>query len=189
MKIDRPKGNAVAEKWLLCVATVGVCLSLMGCSTPDINPSKPHANTGYVDFYTDSPMDLSWEIKRSDQGEMKTVFSEFDPVPGTILRLASTPGNNKFEIWVMNRVTEGPQSLEVPIEDGKVTPVHVTLTSAGKTSVDRKVYGFRPSAKGYGRGTKIVTDESSVYKIGAVAESARPYQQKEQMPYYSAEAK
>jgi hypothetical protein len=89
----------------------------------------------------------------------------------------------------MNRVTEGPQSLDVSLEDGKITPVHVTLTSGGKASVDRKVYGFRPSAKGYGRGTKIVTDESAVYKIGAVAESPRTYQQKEQMPYYSAEPK
>jgi hypothetical protein len=87
----------------------------------------------------------------------------------------------------MNRVTEGPQSVDVPIEDGKVTPVHVTLAPAGKASVDRKVYGFRPSAKGYGRGTKIVTDESSVYQIGAVAENPRAYQQKERMPYYTAE--
>ena len=164
-------------------------LVITGCSTPAVNPSKPQTNTGYVDFYTDSPMDLSWEIKRADQGELQTVYSEFDPVPGTVLRLAAPPGTHKFEVWVMNRVTEGPQSLDVSLEDGKITPVHVTLTSAGKASVDRKVYGFRPSAKGYGRGTKIVTDESSVYKIGAVAESPRPYQQKEQMPYYAAEPK
>jgi hypothetical protein len=174
--------------WLL-VCLLGSVLCLAGCGTPAVNPSKPHANTGYVDFYTDSPLDLSWEIKRADQGEMQTVFSEFDPVPGTVLRLAASPGTHKFEVWVMNRVTEGPQSLDVSLEDGKITPVHVTLTSAGKASVDRKVYGFRPSAKGYGRGTKIVSDESSVYKIGAVAERARPYQQKEQMPYYSPSAK
>lgn len=164
-------------------------LVFCGCGTTSVNPSTPHTNTGYVDFYTDSPMDLSWEIKRADQGDLQTVYSEFDPVPGTVLRLAAPPGSHKFEVWVMNRVTEGPQSLDVSLEDGKITPVHVTLTSAGKASVDRKVYGFRPSAKGYGRGTKIVSDESSVYKIVAVAESPRTYQQKEQMPYYSAEPK
>jgi hypothetical protein len=182
----RREGNAPHRLMVICLLGT---LVLTGCGTPAANPSKPHANTGYVDFYTDSPLDLSWEIKRGDQGELQTVFSDFDPVPGTVLRLAGPPGTHKFEVWVMNRVTEGPQSLDVSLEDGKITPVHVTLTSGGKASVDRKVYGFRPSAKGYGRGTKIVTDESAVYKIGAVAESPRTYQQKEQMHYYSAEPK
>src|SRR5215471_12489319 len=178
--------SKAAQSLIYFVASI---LCLTGCSTPAVNPSKPHANTGYVDFYTDSPLDLSWEIKRAEKGEMQTVYSEFDPVPGTVLRLAAPPGTHKFEVWVMNRVTEGPQSLDVSLEDGKITPVHVSLTPGGKASVDRKVYGFRPSAKGYGRGTKIVTDESSVYKIGATAESSRPYQRKEKMPYYAAEPK
>lgn len=189
MKADSSRtGLLIPITWLL-ICFVVAAVGLTGCGTPNVNPSTPRANTGYVDFYTDSALDLSWEIKRSDGGELKTVFSEFEPVPGTVLRLAAPPGTHKFEVWVMNRVTEGPQSLDVTIENGKVTPVHVTLASAGKASVDRKVYGFRPSAKGYGRGTKIVTDESSVYQIGAVAEGPQAYQPKERMPYYSAGAK
>jgi len=188
MKADHSKTGSVIQATRSVIFFVAPLLCLLGCGTPNVNPSAPRANTGYVDFYTDSPLDLSWEIKCSDQGELRTIFSEFEPVPGTILRLAAPPGNHKFEVWVMNRVTEGPQTLDVSVENGKVTPVHVTLTSAGKASVDRKVYGFRPSAKGYGRGTKIVTDESSVYQIGAAAENPQAYQQKERMPYYKAEA-
>jgi hypothetical protein len=162
------------------------CLVLVGCSTTNPNPPTPKANTGYVDFYTDSNLQLAWEIKCGDEksGEMKTAYSEFDPLDGTTLRLASSPGNRKFQVWVMNRVTEGPEAVPVAVENGKVTPVHVTLTLAGTNSVRTKVYGFRGSAKGYGRGTKIESEDSEVYRIEATAEQPRAYQVKEQMPYF-----
>jgi hypothetical protein len=144
---------------------------------------------GYVDFYTDSSLSLSWEVKRAAEpgGEMKTVYSEFDPVQGTVLRLAAPPGNYRFQIWFMNQATEGPQTVQVQVADGKVTPVHVRLDSAGTTSIDRKVYGFRPSTKGFGHGTKIVVDENAVFRINALAEAPRAYDTKERMPYFSAE--
>jgi hypothetical protein len=169
-------------------AAMGLCLS--GCGTPNVNPATPRANTGYADFYTDSSLDLSWEVKRSNapDGEMQTVFSEFKPVEGTVLRLAAPPGNYRFQVWFMNLATEGPETVEVHIENGKVTPVHITLSPSGTTSVNRKVYGFRPSAKGYGRGTKIENDESAVYRIAAVAEAGRVYLPKQQMSYFKAEA-
>jgi hypothetical protein len=166
-----------------------VCLGLWGCGTPNVNPSQPHANTGYVDFYTDSNLELSWEVKQVNEGggEMQTLFSEFDPVAENILRLAVAPGTHTFQVWFINRVTEGPQSVMATVENGHITPVHVTLEPAGTASVDTKVYGFRPSAKGYGRGTKIVTKDSQVYRINAVAGAALTYQPKERMAYFSAQ--
>jgi hypothetical protein len=171
-------------------AVTGLCLAwlnLTGCSTPNVNPPAPRAHTGYVDFYTDSDMDLSWEVKRADEGTggLRTVFSEFKPVQGTILRLAAPPGNHRFQVWFTNLVTEGPQTVQVQVSDGKVTPVHVTLTPVGSTSVERKTYGFRGSAKGYARGTKIVSGQSAVFQIDAIAENPQAYGPKEGMPYWS----
>jgi len=175
-------------------AFAGLCLGwfgLTGCSTPNVNPTSPRPNTGYVDFYTDSDMGLSWEVKRAEEGkgEMREVFSEFKPVQGTVLRLAAPPGNQRFQVWFINQVTEGPQTVEVQVADGKVTPVRVTLTSAGSTSVDRKHYAFRGSTKGYGGGTKIVSGQSAVFQIGAVAGTPQAYRTKEAMPYWSSAPK
>ena len=171
-------------------AVTGLCLAwlgLTGCSTPNVNPPAPRAHTGYIDFYTDSDMGLSWEVKRADQASaaLRTVFSEFKPGEGTILRLAAPPGNHRFEVWFTNQVTEGPQTVQVQVADGKVTPVHVTLTHVGSTSVESKTYGFRGSVKGYARGTKIVSGESAVFQIGATAGIPQAYGPKEGMPYWS----
>ena len=171
-------------------AVAGLCLAWLactGCSTPNVNPPAPRADTGYIDFYTDSDMDLSWEVKQADErtGEMRTVFSEFKPVQGTILRLAAPPGNHRFQVWFTNQVTEGPQTVQVQVADGRVTPVHVTLTPVGSTSVDRKDYAFRGSTKGYGSGTKIVSGQSPVYQISAEAGMPQAYAPKEGMPYWS----
>jgi hypothetical protein len=162
-----------------------------GCSTSNPNPSHPHAHTGYIDFYTDSNMELSWEVKWFDAqtAELEKVFSEFEPVKGSVLRIASSPGHQRYQVWIVNRVTDGPEFVDVQVENGKVTPVHVTLAPAGTTSVDRKVYGFRPSAKGYGRGTKIVTSGEDVFRMDLAAEPPKPYQTKERMPYWSLEVK
>jgi hypothetical protein len=183
---DRPQPPG-SRHWLTLPSLLALGLAMAGCSTPNVNPPSPRANTGYVDFYTDSDLDLSWEIKCAGQsGEMQTVFSEFKPVQGNILRLAAPPGTRQFQVWVMNQVTQGPQGVQAQIESAKITPVHVTFKTAGTNTVDRKVFGFRPSAKGYGRGTKIVSDQNEVLQIGAVAGAPLAYQPKERMPYFSA---
>jgi hypothetical protein len=162
------------------------CLLLVGCASPSNNPSSPQAKTGYVDFYTDSDMNLSWEVKRADEdnGTMRTVFSDYKPIEGNTLRVATSPGSHRFQVWFTNQATEGPEQLQVQVEDGKVTPVHIALTPGSSATVDRKVYGFRPSAKGYGRGTKIKSDPIAIYKIEAAAQSSAVYQPKERMPYF-----
>lgn len=174
--------------WFL---TAVACIVVAGCSTPGVNPSTPRSGTGYVDFYTDSDESLSWEIKCASQpgGEMRKVFSEFKPVQGNILRLAVPPGSHRFEVWFSNRVTQGPQPVTVTVEDGKVTPVHVTLAPTGTVTVESKVYGFRPSTRGYARGTKVVAEQNQAFQIGAVASAAQGYQTKERMPYFSTQPK
>jgi hypothetical protein len=162
-------------------------LSITGCSTPNVNPPSPRANTGYVDFYTDSALELDWEVKQAEEpgGQLRTVFSDLKPVEGTILRLAATPGTHRFQVWFMDQVTEGPQAIEARIENGQITPVHVTLTAKGTTLVDIKEYRFGGSAKGYGRGTRFFSEQNQVFQIGLAAEPPRPYRPKEQMPYFS----
>ncbi len=164
-----------------------VCLVIAGCSTPNVNPPAPRAHTGYVDFHTDSSLGLTWRIKRANEvtGEMKTVFSDYTPFEDTVLRLAAPPGTHRFQLYFMNEVTEGPATVSVPVVDGKVTPVHVTLTPAGSSLVDNKSYEYRPTVRASRRVTRIVTEENVLFHIGAVAGTPQEYQPKERMPYYS----
>ena len=173
------------------ISLLGVLLLFGGCGTPSRNPSSPRTNTGYVDFYTDMDLDLYWQIKETDPatGKLKIVFREFKSVDGNILRLPSTPGSHQFQVWVMNCITDGPKTVQVQVEDGKVTPVRIVLQPLGAVSIDRKEYGFRGSTKGYGRGTKIITDENEVYRIVPTARSGEPYRPSEKMPYVAAATK
>jgi hypothetical protein len=167
------------------------CLLCSGCATHNVNPPAPRANTGYVDFYTDSNVDLSWEVKRSNQGdhEMKTVFSEFDPLPGNILRLPAPPGVYHFQVWFMNLYTTGPEIVEVQVADAKVTPVHVTLSSSGITSANRTTYQYRPTVRATRAVPRIVTEEKQTFKISATVATPVDYQPKERMPYFPAAEK
>lgn len=171
---------------VLLVGVVG--LSFGACRAPDLNPALPQAGTGYIDFYTEAPLDLAWEVKRLDQptGKWRTVFSEFKPVAGNILRVTAQPGTQQFEVWFRNLVTEGPQAAAIRVDASWVTPVRVTLTAAGSTSIRQERYGFRPSAKGYARGTKVTHQPAEVFKIGLVPQPLQPYKTKEQMNYCSA---
>ncbi len=163
------------------------CFVTAGCSTPDVNPAAPRAHTGYVDFYTDSSMDLSWKVKRATEpgGEMRPVFSEFKPIEGNVLRLAAPPGAHQFEVWFSNEVTKGPTTVLVQVVDAKVTPVHVTLTPAGATSVIGQNYEYRSTARITRRVTRVTTGDQTVFEIGAAAEDPRDYGSKEQMPYFA----
>jgi len=167
------------------------CLILVGCRTADLNPPAPRAHTGYVDFYTDKNLDLSWEIKQADEykGAMRTVFSEFNPPAENILRLAAPAGTNRFSVWFRNVATTGPQIVRVQVANAMVAPVHVTLKRSGSTAVESKEYSFRGSAKGYGRGAKITSEEHAVFDISAAASIPQNYQPKGRMSYFSPAAK
>lgn len=162
------------------------CLMSAGCTTSNVNPPSPRAGTGYVDLYTDANLGLSWEVKRASQtGELRTVFGEFKPINGTVLRLATPPGTQRFELWFNNRVTEGPCAFTAQVLDGKVTPVRVSLTPSGSASVLSKGHEYRPTARATRQVTKVTAQDSEVFRIGAVAEPPREYRPQEQMPYFS----
>jgi hypothetical protein len=169
-----------------CLATLGWLLSA-GCSTPDVNPPAPSVSTGYVDFYTDSSEELSWEVQRVNErnGKSQTVFFQFKPLAGNILRLAVPAGTHRFQVWFINQVTTGPQTVQVQVAKAKVTPVHVTLTPAGSTSVESKSFEYRPTARATRRVTKLSAEEQQTFQVRLVAEVQRDYQPKERMPYFS----
>jgi hypothetical protein len=185
---SRPDAND--RLWVKCAYLTAALLFVLmaGCSSPDVNPRAPRNGTGYVDFYTDVPEELSWDVKcaRDQTGEMKQIFSQFEPVAGNILRLAVSPGDHRFQVWFINEVTTGPQTVVVHVESTKVTPVHITLTKAGSASIDNKSYEYRATAHATRRVTRISTAEQQVFQIGAAAATPLDYQPKERMPYFSA---
>jgi len=175
----------------LAVLTCVVCGA---CATRDVNPLSPAATTGYVDFYTDSSMDLSWNVKRASPpgGETREVFSDYTPLPGNILRLPTPAGASEFTVWFMNRVTTGPQKVQVTVANAKVTAVHVTLAPAGSTAVRSESAGYG-GARNTGRGVRHVqtsaTEEQATVRIDLAAGSPQEYRPKEQMAYYNPAAK
>ncbi len=171
----------------LLVLCWAVWLGGSGCGTSNVNPPVARANTGYIDIYTVPDLQLAWQVKRWEEqsGKMQTLYLELQPVPGAVLRLASPPGSQRLEVTVINRTTEGPQTITVPVEDGKVTPVRITLTASGSTQVERQQIGLQPSTKGSARGVKVTTEESNRFRADASVESPQAYQPKERMPYWS----
>ena len=118
-------------KRLLMLAAAG--LFITGCASPNVNPPQARAKTGYVDFYADSSGELSWQVARFDartQG-FRSVFSEFEPPPGRVLRLAFPPGHYRLRVTFMNCVVREPGLVEVEVKDGLITPVHVPLIHDG----------------------------------------------------------
>jgi hypothetical protein len=173
----------------VCLMLVLAALCLAGCGSPNVNPSKPHANTGYVDLYTDSDLVLGWEVKRGAEQStvMRTVFNEFDPVIGNILRLAAPNGTYRFQVWFINRLTTGPQTVTVQIINGKVTPVHVTLTSIGTSDVTTTTrYEYRTTVRATRAVPIISTGPQTTYQISLTAAAPQDYQPKEQTAYYAA---
>ena len=69
-----------------------------GCATGNVDPARPHAGAGYVDFYTEPAEELNWDVKEIAAGAQrgKTLFSELDPVEAGILRLALAPGRHEL---------------------------------------------------------------------------------------------
>lgn len=169
------------------LVAVLACLVSAGCRTPNVNPPAPRVHTGYVDFYTDSDLGLSWKVKRGSNqgGQMRPVFSEFKPIEGNILRLAAPVGTHRFEVWFSNEVTTGPQVVVVEVANAKVTPVHVTLVPKGSVAVVGQSYEYRPTARATRRVTRVGTEEQEMFQIGTSAGTPQDYRLKERMPYFN----
>jgi hypothetical protein len=170
-----------------CLLTLAAAALLVSsCASPNANPPRAGANTGYVDFHADSTNALSWDVARFDVSTQafQKVFSDLNPPQCGVLRLAFAPGRHRLRVTFLNRVISNPAEIEVEVQDGKITPVHVTLTAAGTALVDRKTQNLGNRTTGsYGLRTKIISDETVMYGVTAVAAPSVAYQIKEQMPY------
>jgi hypothetical protein len=165
----------------------GFCLCWLGCSTADVNPAAPRAHRGYIDFYTDEPEDLCWRVReqKDPAGALKVLCCDYDPIEGNILRLAVPAGTHRLEVWFNNRVTTGPQTVQVEAAEAKVTPVHVMLTSMGDAAVEQKYQEYRPTARASRTVNRRVSTQQQNYRIGLSAGAPQTYHPKQQMPYWA----
>ena len=160
-------------------------LLLGGCATGNVNPTKAKANTGYVDFHADSSSDLSWDVARFDERSQTfdSIFSELEPPQHGALRLAFPPGHCRLRVIFLNRVIAKPAEIDVEVQDGKITPVRVTLTAAGVSQVRTEQESRGGTAKGrYGRRIKVGSAETAMYSVSAVVDPPVAYRPKERMP-------
>lgn len=168
------------------ILSVVLLLWAPGCATQNINPPQARANTGYVDFHADASTDLFWEVTRWDEraGSFERIFREFKSPQGGVLRLGFAPGRHKLRVSFLNQTITKPAEVEVEVQDGKITPVGVTLTATGTAFVRTKEEsrGGTPYGR-HGRRTKIGSDEIVTYDISTVAGTPVAYQLVERMPY------
>ncbi|MGD0350222.1 MAG: hypothetical protein ABSB84_07915 [Verrucomicrobiota bacterium] len=163
-----------------------LALGASGCATQNVNPPQPRANTGYVDFHADPSAELCWDVARFDDRtqSFKSVFSDLEPPSDGVLRLAFAPGHHRLRITFLNRVIAKPAEVEVEVQDGKITPVRITLTAAGTVLVESRDVSHGGTAKGrYGRRTKYGSEETAINSLSAAAAPPVAYQVKERMPY------
>lgn len=157
-----------------------------GCATQNVNPPQARANTGYVDLYADPAAQLYWEVARFDEESrtFRQVFSELEAVPDGILRLAFKPGRHRLQVSVLNRFVVNPGEIEVEVQDGRITPVHVILTEVGAATVETKEIGTRGAGYGpAGRRNQFGTTQDVMYTLSVAAEAPTPYLVKERTSY------
>src|SRR5436190_8027009 len=196
-----PKGSIRVTVWSplslmsrLLMRTIGLLTLVLlgfGCVSPHVNPSTPKPGTGYVDLYSASS-DLWWDVQRFDTraNKFQKVFREFAPVEGRVLRLAFAPGHYQLRVTFLNRIITAPAVVEVTVEDGRVTPVRITLAEEGSTLVQTRETSHGGTYYGrYGRSTKLSSAKQSSYGLSATAEPREPYQLKQLMPYAQETAK
>jgi hypothetical protein len=157
-----------------------------GCATGNVDPARPHAGAGYIDFYTEPAEDLNWDVKEIAAGSQrgKKLFSELDPVESGILRLALAPGRHELRITFLNRPVVEPATVQVEVREAMITPVRITLNDAGTGQVIQKTREVgRSEVRRYGRATRISVDESIIFQLTAAAQEPRAYARKAGMPY------
>ena len=167
-------------KSFLALAMLGLLAG--GCASPNVNPASTRPHTGYVDFYADNADGLWWNI--TDVKRNQKIFYETSPVPGPILRLAFKPGQYQVRVTVLNHAVITPGVADVEVQDGRVTPVTVTLLPEGTVLVETKQARAGGTYYGrFGRRTKIRDTEAVNYEVSAEPQPPLPYQPKAQMPY------
>jgi hypothetical protein len=95
---------------ICCATLLGI-----GCASTNVNPPAPRAGSAYLDFYAGAEPGLAWKIQRREGStdQFKTVFSDLNPIPDGILRIALPPGRHQLRVTVLNRVINEPALLDV----------------------------------------------------------------------------
>lgn len=161
----------------------GLALAIGGCASTNVNPSTARHGKGYVDFYADDADSLFWIV--TDLKTNKKLYDVFDPLDESILRLALKPGTYELQVTFANHIIDAPGTVEVEVQEGKITPVRVTLLPAGEALFKTRSVGWGSTYFGvYGRRTTINHHPSTSYEVGLETLDPLPYQPKAKMPYY-----
>ncbi|MFO1475607.1 MAG: hypothetical protein U1F98_03020 [Verrucomicrobiota bacterium] len=162
-----------------------ICL-LPACASLNVDPRHPEPGVGYVDLYTPTPEQLSWDVREFNAADnaFKPVFSDIDPVQGRILRLAFPPGTCRLRITFLNRVIIEPVILDVTVDAGRITPVEIDSKDEGDASVYTIRTGLGSTAYGHlGRHTRVTGVGTPAYRLTGKALPPVDYQVKSKMPY------
>jgi len=174
-----------AGAWILEVGALFLVLISVGCTSLDVNPSSPKANTGYVDLYAQPDDDLSWHVEEFDsaRNQFHPIYSDVNISKVPVLRLAVKPGPHRLRVSFLNRVTQ-PSECDVAVLDGQITPIRVTLTRTGASQVQTREQSRGGTVYGrYGRRTKFETTETQSVTVSLLPQESQPYQTKERAPY------
>src|SRR5256885_1196014 len=111
--------SLLKQRSLSLFALVALPLIAFGCASANVNPSAPHPNTGYVDFYSPTDAELCWDVRASgaSSDDFKMAFSDVKPVEDDVLRLAVAPGRLRFRVTFLNRVVAKPAEVEAEVEN------------------------------------------------------------------------
>ena len=177
--MSNKRSFAVSAAFLLCCLIAGG-----GCVSSNVNPAQPKVGTGYVDFYTTVPQELSWTVQRFNgrQQSFETLYSSFEPLRDPALRVALPPGEHLLEVRINNLLMEGVKRVKVRVEEGKVTPVFVQLYSVGVNSTEQKEVQIHQPVRGATRGAKTSPDEPYL-RMELTPMPARNYESIDAMRY------
>ena len=155
--MSNKRSFAVPAAFFLC------CLMLAGggCVSSNVNPPQARSGTGYVDFYTSVPQELSWTVENFNGRDQSwsTVYSSFEPVRDPALRVALSPGDHLLQVRINDLLMEGTQRVKVHVEEGKVVPVLVQFFNVGANSTEQKQVTIRVPVRGVDRGAKTSPDD------------------------------
>lgn len=152
-----------------------------GCASTDLNPQTARPGRGYVDFYTQPRTESWWKVDvfQAATQTYQPFAAEFNAPAGGIYRVEAPPGRYKIRVGFVNRFVESPAGQEVEVQDGKITPVEVTLAQGG--TAQRRVAEDRA---GGSLRNKVTDQPDTVWKVSASARPAVAYTPKAATAYW-----
>jgi hypothetical protein len=142
-----------------------------------VNPHTAQPDTGYIDIFDPEGRAFSWDIK--DVRQHRSLYTEYKP-QSEIIRLSLSPGSYDLSIRILNTAISEPATVHVQVRDGQLTPVKVRLSGEGTTQIERK---HTPLPGHYTRRTKIIADETQIFRLDGDVLPSIPYRPREQVPY------